>query len=186
MFPVESPASGASAGSVPEASPQAATEFEIVLGRRHVASVSFLALVVVALCAGGAYWVGKASSKADVVAAPVVVAKVGPTPAPASLLAPAPAPAPVVINAEILEVPLFGQPLKGPLYIQLGSVEKGYAALMAQGVRKVGYPAFVAAGANQNVFRVLVGPFKTAEDYQKAKAEFDGMGLETFSRKYQE
>jgi cell division septation protein DedD len=71
--------------------------------------------------------------------------------------------APVTPVAEIVvpEAPLFASPLKGPVYIQLGAVEKGMATLLTHGVRKLGYTAFVAQGDKATVFRVLVGPFKT-------------------------
>ncbi|MEO8099047.1 MAG: SPOR domain-containing protein [Acidobacteriota bacterium] len=170
--------------AVPGGEPQYAKEFEIVMGRGQMASVSFLVLVALACGAGGAYWVGRASGRVVEVAAPAATA--ARAAAPVTLPVSSPVTAPEIVKAETVSAPLFAQPLKGPFYIQLGSVEKGYAALMAQGARKVGYPAIVAAGANQNVYRVLVGPFQTAEDYRKAKAEFDGMGLDTFSRKYQE
>jgi hypothetical protein len=55
---------------------------------------------------------------------------------------------------------------------------------MVHGARKLGYPAFVAAGTNPNVFRVLVGPFPKMADFNTAKALFQSMGLDTFERTY--
>ncbi|MEP6961502.1 MAG: SPOR domain-containing protein [Acidobacteriota bacterium] len=159
-------------GDAPRAEP---SEFEFVLGRRQIASVSFLLLVVVACLGAAGYWGGKASARVVEVVVPAPLA-IAPTPAIPTLVA----------AAVVPDEPVFGTPLKGPVYLQLGSVEKGFATLMVQGARKMGYSAFVGGGANQNVYRVLVGPFKNAAEYEKAKAEFDALGLATFSRKYQE
>ena len=84
------------------------------------------------------------------------------------------------------EAPLFAAPLKGPVYIQLAAVEKGVATLLTHGARKLGYGAFITAGTSVNNFRVLVGPFKTATEYDSALAAFHAIGLDNFSRRYQE
>jgi len=155
---------------IPEAEP---TEFEFVLGRRQVASVSLLAIIAVGIFTTAAYMAGK--GKAPVVAT-------APAPAPA----PVPVAAPVVAKAPVAEAPLFDAPAKDGLYIQLGSVERGFAILMVHGARKVGYPAFVATGTNPNVFRVLVGPFQDKVAYETAKGMFTSMGLDPFTRQYTE
>jgi cell division septation protein DedD len=180
MFTPES-AMPADAAEVPETPSTEAAEFEIVMGRRQIASATFLVLTVIASCAGGAYWVGKANHVVAAAPPPIVVQS---APPPAAL-----PPAPMAVNgvsSAILNAPLYGTPLKGPLYIQLGAVERGFAILMVQGSRKLGYPAFVGPSVSDHVFRVVVGPFKNEEEFNKAKAEFDQMGLETFARKYQE
>jgi cell division septation protein DedD len=82
------------------------------------------------------------------------------------------------------EAPVFDIPVKRLSYVQLGSVERGSAILMVQGARKLGYPSFVAAGTNPNVFRVLVGPFPKPAEYQTAQTLFKSMGLDTFERIY--
>ena len=155
------------------------SEFVFVLGRRQIASVSLVVLTALAAFTGVAYMVGKSSAppaeKSVAVAAPVPVPQ------------PAPAAQPVADKsaAPLPEAPLFGIPEKDHLYLQLGSVERGFAVLMVHGARKVGFPAFVAGGTNPNVFRVLVGPFQNQAEYQAAKGIFVSMGLDTFSRKYE-
>jgi cell division septation protein DedD len=98
--------------------------------------------------------------------------------------------APAQAALEPVQVPMepaiFGVPERDKLYLQLGSLERGFAILMVHGARKLGYPAIVSNGTNPNVFRVLVGPFQKSEDYQTAKALFTSMGLDYFSRKYDE
>ncbi len=157
---------------IPEAE---STEFEFVLGRRQVASVSLLALIAIGIFTTAAYMAGKGKAPVAVASAPA------PAPAPIRIVEPVAAKAPVVVEA-----PLFAAPEKDGLYIQLGSVERGFAILMVHGARKVGYPAFVANGTNPNVFRVLVGPFNDKVAYQTAKGMFSSMGLDTFSRQYGE
>jgi len=152
-------------------------EFEMVLGKRQAASLTFLALVVVAVCSGGSYLIGRFAAPAAT-NSPAQTQAVVPDPPPASLPAAEIVPSP--------EAPLFDTPLKGPVYIQLGAVDKGVATLLAQGARKIGYGAFVTDGPNANVFRVLVGPFKSAVDYDAAVAKFKEIGLDNFSRRYQE
>jgi cell division septation protein DedD len=150
-------------------------EFEVVLGKRQAASLTFLALVLVALCSGGSYLIGR--SAAPSVATPQEQAEV-PDPPPIG------AAAAEVVRAH--EPPLFDSPLKGPVYIQLGAVDKGVATLLAHGARRLGHSAFVTQGPNTSVFRVLVGPFESAADYDSAQASFKEIGLDNFSRRYQE
>ncbi len=165
--------------SVAESAP---TEFEFVLGRRQVASVSLVALIALGIVTTAAYMAGKST-------VPAVAESV--TPKQIETIPQAPKAEPIV-NAETptppaaapAEVPLFGIPEKDHVYIQLGSVERGFALLMVHGARKIGYTAFAAGGSNPNVFRVLVGPFDDKAQYQIAKALFSSMGLDTFSRKY--
>lgn len=146
------------------------SEFEFVVGKRQIAGLVFLTMVLIALFAGGSYLLGRSA---------------GPVAVPEPVIAEA-APAAPVAEIVVPEAPLFSTPMKGPVYIQLGAVEKGMATLLTHGVRKLGYTAFVAVGDKPTVFRVLVGPFKTAEDYDRAKAAFSDLGLDSFSRRYQE
>jgi len=176
MFTPEPSLPGAPNASLSESEVESVepSEFEFVLGRRQIASVSLVVLTALAAFTGVAYMVGKSSAppaeKSAFVAAPVPIVQ------------------PVVAvksAAPLPEAPLFGIPEKDHLYLQLGSVERGFAVLMVHGARKVGFPAFVAGGTNPNVFRVLVGPFQNQAEYQAAKGLFISMGLDTFSRKYE-
>ena len=144
-------------------------EFEFVLGLRQVASVSLVVLTAMAIFISAAYMVGKSTVPPPVEPVkPKVVETIAPP-----------------VKAEPLrEAPLFGTPEKDHLYIQLGSVDRGFAILMVHGARHVGYPSFVAGGSNPNVYRVLVGPFDDKAQYETAKAMFVSMGLDTFARKY--
>src|SRR5262249_39811298 len=83
------------------------------------------------------------------------------------------------------EEPLFGDPKNGALYLQLGAVEKGVAIIMTEGLRKRDFPAFVAPGPNDHIFRVLIGPLD-ADGFKRSKDSVDAIGLSAFARKYQQ
>ena len=149
-------------------------EFEFVLGKRQAASLTFVGLVLLAMFSGGSYLIGRA------------VAPAASSRTQAEVPDPPPIAQPVAEASAAPEAPLFGVPLKGPIYIQLGAVDKGVATLMAHGARKIGYSAFVSQGTSATVFRVLVGPFKSAAEYDAALVKFNEIGLDNFSRRYQE
>src|SRR5580693_5727779 len=95
----------------PTANPQ---EFEFVLGRRQVASLLFVASVILMICIAAAYMTGKAMSPKP--SSPVPEASVIPREAD---------PPPIVLNQEAVpEPPLFAEPKAGSVYIQMGAVEK--------------------------------------------------------------
>ena len=165
-------------------------EFELVVGRRQAAALTFLALVVVAVCSGASYLAGKAlaheppstpeETPARVIqieqppAAPHVESTIVP---PTPVVKPAPAPA--------LEAPLYANPVPNAIYIQVGAVEKGVAIVLAEGLRRHALDSFVAPGPNDRAARVLIGPFKDVEAYQKARNVVDQIGLASFARRYE-
>jgi len=149
----------------------------MVLGKRQAAVLIFLALVLMSLCSGGSYLIGRSAVQAaarQTDAKSVAVPDPPPITLPVAQVLPAPEP------------PLFDTPLKGPVYIQLGAVDKGVATLLTHGARKLGFDAFISSGPESNVFRVLVGPFQDAAAYESARATFKELGLDNFSRRYQE
>jgi cell division septation protein DedD len=171
-------------------------DYEFVLGRRQVASLSFVVLVLISLFAGISYLAGRAAA-ARKDAAPKDAAL-------ATAVSSSPLPAlasdqPVVLAASLVDpsasssannsgagnTQLFAEPIKGALYIQTGAVERGVAAIMAEGLRSHGFNAFVAAGPSDKIYRVLMGPFPSLPDYQSAKATLDLIGLSSFAQQYQ-
>jgi cell division septation protein DedD len=167
------------ASSLDEAVPEV-EEFELVLGRRQVASVTFVILVLLAVFSGVSFVAGKA--------APVRKVET-----PTAVAAPVPEPTPIIpiLEATVapsasVETTLFSNPVPKAIYIQMGAVEKGIAVIFAEGLRKHGLNAFVAPGPNDKIYRVLVGPFPSAEAFQSAKAALDQIGLNTFARRYEE
>jgi len=177
-------------------------EYELVLGKRQIASVMFVAIAAVVIFSAAAYVAGKAIGQRRVVAT---------QPTPSAVHAPAPVPAIPVVEATIVrtkelppsspavkqpapavpseldpQAPLFADPVPQAVYIQVGALEKGIAVVVAEGLRTHGFPSFVAPGPSEKVFRVLVGPFPNEEAYRRAKAAIDDLGLASFSRRYQQ
>ncbi|MGH9628272.1 MAG: SPOR domain-containing protein [Bryobacteraceae bacterium] len=62
-------------------------------------------------------------------------------------------------------------------YIQVLAVARPEAELLTQVLVKKGFHAFVAAGPNARLFRVLVGPTKDSTDTVKTKAELAEAGF---------
>ena len=163
-------------------------EFELVVGKRQIAAITFLILVILAVCSGGSFLAGKATSVREETSQPLI--KLEETPAQAPMLeatiVPANPAAPPAPAAAAAEAPLFGSPVPQAIYIQVGAVEKGVAMVIAEGLRKHALNSFVASGPNDKVFRVLIGPFPDAEGYQKAQRVVDEIGLASFARRYQQ
>ncbi len=161
-------------------------EFEIVMGRRQMASVSLVVVVLLAVCSGVSYLIGRSLAHKDGEAGPTPVAQVVDPPA-----APQPQPQPSqpdkipAAEAQASGNPLFADPVPGAVYIQVGAVEKGVAQIWAEGLRTHGLKAFVAPGLSDRIFRVLVGPLPSPDAYQYTKDALDRIGLATFGRKYQ-
>jgi cell division septation protein DedD len=164
-------------------------DFELVVGRRQVAGLTFLVLVVVAVCSGGSYLAGKAIAARHEADQPEIKIEQPPVPAVAAAL-PAPmieasiVPPPVRLKPAA-EAPLFGDPVPQAIYIQVGAVEKGVAVILAEGLRRHALDSFVAPGPSAKTFRVLIGPFADAEAYQKARNIVSEIGLDNFARRYQ-
>ena len=170
--------------SLPDTPPDVENgEFEIVVGRRQIASISLVVVVLLAVFSGVSYLIGKTTlPKATEPPAEVIN-----PPAPP---APAPEPPPPAVEAkspdpQTSDAPLFDLPSAGQVYIQVGAVEKGLAAIWSEGLRTHGLKAFAAPGPNEKIFRVLIGPLPTPASYQRAKDVLDRIGLAMFGRKYE-
>jgi cell division septation protein DedD len=164
-------------------------EFELVVGRRQVAGIMFLALVVVAVCSGGSYLAGKAIAVTRLEPAEQEIkieqpAATSPVPIPAPMLEATIVAAPAAVKPAT-EGPLFANPNPQAIYIQVGAVEKGVAVILAEGLRKHALDSFVAPGPGTKSYRVLIGPFADATAYQKARNIVAEIGLDNFARRYQ-
>jgi cell division septation protein DedD len=157
-------------------------DYEIVLGRRQQASVLFVATVAVVTFSALSYLAGKAASPKQV--APVAAVAIAPVAAPAAARALPIVVQPKPMRASAPEPPLFADPAPNAIYLQMGAVERGIAAIFAQGLRKEGLPSFVAPGPDAKIFRVLIGPLPDAETYRRVKDRVDAIGLTTFAKKY--
>jgi len=158
-------------------------DYEFVLGRRQIASLSFVVLVLIAMFAGIAYLAGRgavahAASSAPAGNAPVTIEAAAGHPAPPPLPVANVVPRPAPMNAS----GLFADPIPGAIYIQTAATDRGVATIMAEGIRTHGLPSIVAPGPSDKIFRVLVGPFPDMPAYQRAKDLLDQLGVVAFAR----
>jgi cell division septation protein DedD len=169
-------------------SAEESTEFEIVLGRRQVASTSLVAIVLVSVFSGVSYLIGK--SMAPKAAAPQAGVT---TPVELPQAPPAPTPVPAVVKdqlprlqSETTNAPLFAEAIPGQVYLQVGVIEKGPAGIWAEGLRTHGLNAFVAPGPGDGLmlWRVMIGPLPDPQSYQRAKDALNSLGLTNFGRRY--
>jgi cell division septation protein DedD len=75
------------------------------------------------------------------------------------------------------------EPGPGRLYLQVAAVGRPEAELEVNTLKKRGFPAHVGPGPREGIFRVLVGPYKTAADAARIKAELEGLGFKPYVRK---
>jgi cell division septation protein DedD len=164
-------------------------DFEIVFGRRQMASTGLVVMAALACFSGVFYLIGK-SAGAKLSAPEVSAATAAPLAAPDTLVPAGPipavtAPAPVTNpEASKPQRPLFAEAVTGKVYIQVGAIEKGLAGIWAEGLRTHGLDAFVATGRNDKEWRVLVGPLPDSQAYRQAKETLDKLGVTTFGRRY--
>jgi len=183
----------AAASASPEPQNEAAAETQIdsewVVGPGQIAALAFVVIAAIAVFSSVSYLAGKAVAAPADALPPIQVT----VPQPA-----APPPAPPSIADQFAasnaaptkkapDAPVFADPQPGKAYIQMAAVERGVAAVFAEGLRAHGLPAFVAPGpANTpNIFRVLIGPVTDPQAYTADKIELDKIGLATFMRQYE-
>jgi hypothetical protein len=168
-------------------------DYEIVIGRRQIASLLFLAIALAVIFSAVSYLAGRRSGPKPVQSAaapPVVAVKPPPaTPSPAieattTVLPPEPV-LPVAKHDTKPEPPMFAEPTPGAVYLQMGAVDKGMAMVFAAGLRRYGFDSFVAPGPSEKIFRVLIGPLPDPDSFRRAQAMVDAIDLGTFARKYQ-
>ena len=166
----------------------ATTDYEIVLGRAQIASWLFVGVVAVAICSSLAYLAAERISAERTAAVPAPVAPPvsasADLPQASILVSPKADLASVVKNQE-LAPPLFAEPGKGKVYIQIGAVERGMAMLLTEGLRGHGFDSFVAPGPNDKLFRVLIGPLPDPAAFRQAMVTVNVLDLASFARKYQ-
>lgn len=173
-------------------------EFEIVLGRRQIASTSLVVIVLVAVLSAFSYLIGKSMTAKAGAAAPTIPASTVPAPVAEVPVLQAPAvqasaqePAPAlsktaeVAATSVTAAPLFGEEVPGKVYIQLGAVPKGLGAIWAEGLRTHGFEAFVAPGPSDVSWRVVIGPLPDPQSFERTKKALDALGLDTFGRRHE-
>lgn len=167
-----------------EQSASSPEEVEFVLGQRQVASVLFVAIVVLVILCTLAYIAGRgAGSRAAPQAAAIRVTVPPPPPPilPKPVEAPRAAP-PANLSFGATNAPA---PRPGDVYLQIGAVERGFAEVLVIGLRAKGYPSVMTPSSGEKIFRVLIGPLNDPAAYARAKSEMEAAGLNFFPRRYQ-
>jgi cell division septation protein DedD len=175
-----------------EAVPQpssASADYEIVLGRSQIASWLFMAVIAVAICSSLAYLTGERIANRKT-ATHATASTQGSSSASAqfpqaSILVAPQADVASFAKNDKLAAPLLAEPEIGKVYIQIAAVERGMATLLAVGLRSHGFDSFVAAGPNDKLFRVLIGPLPDPAAFRKAMVTVNALDLASFARKYQ-
>ena len=162
-------------------------EYEIVLGRRQIASLLFIAIVLAVVFSAVSYLAGRTAAPKPVQLPPAPPVAAAPAPAieATTSVLPAEPALPIAKRDNKPEPPTFAEPLPGAVYIQMGAVDKGMAMVFAAGLRKYGFDGFVAPGPSEKIFRVLIGPLPDPDSFRRAKAAVDALDLGTFARRYQ-
>jgi cell division septation protein DedD len=172
----------ANEGQIVETAPSEG-DSEWVVGPPQMAALAFLAIAAIALFSGFSYLAGKAM-QADPL--PPIQLKLAqpqlPEPSIGDQFA---SYAGTTLPPKAQDAPIFSDPAPGKSYIQMAAVEKGVAAVFAEGLRAHQLTAFVAPGPSPTIFRVLIGPVSDTQAYKATKQELDKIGLSTFMRQYE-
>lgn len=183
--PPAAPAAPAPQAAQSAPSEDGAFEFELVFGSRQIASTGLILLVALAVFCGVSYVIGRAAGSKAVAASAAAEASVPVKPPPSKPVAPdAPVAASPVPAAVGDSGPLFADAVAGQVYMQVGAVDRGVAGIWAEGLRAHGLKAFVSPGPSDKIWRVLVGPLPDPQSYQRAKDVMDGLGIQTFGKRY--
>lgn len=81
-------------------------------------------------------------------------------------------------------VPGLAQPESGQTYLQVAAVKRPDADTLVSALRKKEFGAQVAAGPNETLFRVLVGPVKDSADLNKQRARLKELGFDPIAKRF--
>ena len=84
----------------------------------------------------------------------------------------------------VLPGPEWEKPQANRTYLQIGSIEKGVAEVLAEGLRIRGLRATVAPGVTPKVYRIIVGPFESVPEMKGVEKLLASMGFQTFPRQF--
>jgi cell division septation protein DedD len=75
------------------------------------------------------------------------------------------------------------EPGPGQVYLQVAAVKRQEADVVADVLKKKGFPAHVGRGPTEDLFRVLVGPFRDASSLTQTRSELEAAGFKSIVRK---
>lgn len=183
-------------------------EFEVLLGNKQLLSIFFIVVILLGVFFTMGYVLGRSAAAPDTAtvaaARPASEAKrtaAGsvsafpdePIPMPAP---PVPAAVPAVAERQP-EPPAAAQPKRtvppptaelepvpGKTYLQVAAVKRPEAEVVADVLKKKGFPSMVAPHPTEPVFRVLVGPVADADAIARMREGLEAAGFKSLVRKY--
>ena len=75
-------------------------------------------------------------------------------------------------------------PKAGELYLQVAALDLEAARRVRATLRKRGFPVVLAPSPQPELYRVLVGPFNSVEDFNRTRADLHDAGFRPIRRQY--
>jgi hypothetical protein len=155
---------------------------------KQIALRAFVGMFVLVVGSATIYLTSRHSDAKAAAAKAAAAAKTTTAVVPAASTPPATA-APTATQPQSASTPatleLLDQPLPNRMYLQVGSLEKGVAEILAQGLRIKGVPATVAPGVSPVVSRIIVGPFTTSAEMAVVNKHLSELGFKPFPRRFE-
>ena len=81
--------------------------------------------------------------------------------------------------------PVFAEPEPGQMFLQALSTTRPLAVRHGERMAQNGLPCIIASGANENTFRVLIGPIASKEDSSRYRARLEELGFQPILRQFE-
>jgi cell division septation protein DedD len=108
-----------------------------------------------------------------------------PAPPPTAEATPAAKPPSAATTAAGSGTPLYPEPAPGQTFLQVAAVRRAEAESLVDVLKRKGFPALVAPGPSETLFRVLVGPLKDEDDIARTRQRLEEAGFRSsYVRKY--
>jgi cell division protein FtsN len=182
-------------------------EFEVLLGNKQLLSIFFIVVILLGVFFTMGYVLGRNAASPDTATAaarPTSEAQRTPagsvsafpdepipTPAPPpSEAAPAvaerqPGPPAAAQPKRTVPPPLAElEPVSGKTYLQVAAVKRPEAEVVADVLKKKGFPSMISPHPTEPVFRVLVGPVADADAIARMREGLEAAGFKSLVRKY--
>ena len=184
-------------------------EFELILGNKQLLSVFFIVVILLGVFFTMGYVVGRNSAPVQATSRPVNDSGSEGRPSPSTIVVDPPGkqassgsapttstPPPGVTPPEANPAPVTSLPAvrssdglltpqPGEMYVQVLALAKPEAEVLVDVLGKKGFKAAVAAGPNERVFRVLVGPARDNVELAKLRNDIEAAGFKgAFPKKY--
>ena len=178
-------------------------EFEVMLGNKQLLSIFFIVVILLGVFFTMGYVLGRSAGSSAAMAtqpeaprAPVgSVSSFPDQPVPTRSSPPAeaapaaakgqPEPPPVTQPKRTVPPPVSElEPVPGKTYLQVAAVKRPEAEVVADVLKKKGFPSIIAPHPTEPVFRVLVGPVGDADAITRMREGLEAAGFKPLVRRY--